>query len=91
MPQVYEAFNTLSKILPELEIGNTDLICEMLAQETDFISFLPDYATKKEIQKQRLSYLDVHDFDIEIWAQLLYHRNKWLSPQMQAFLSIATV
>lgn len=79
------------EILPELEIGNTDLICEMLAQETDFISFLPDYATKKEIQKQRLSYLDVRDFDIEIWAQLLYHRNKWLSPQMQAFLSIATV
>lgn len=28
----------------------------------------------------------MNDFDIEIWKQLLYHRDKWVSPQMESVL-----
>jgi len=73
------------EIQPVLEIGSTDLICSLVEQGNG-ISFLPDYVTEKGIREGRLAYLDVEDFEIEIWKQLLYHRNKWKSPQMEVVL-----
>ena len=58
----------------------------MLEDNISSLSFLPDYATRQFIQEGRLRFVEVNDFDIEIWAQLLYHRDKWISPQMQAFI-----
>ena len=34
----------------------------------------------------RLRYLPVKDFEIEIWKQLLYHRDKWVTPQLESVL-----
>ena len=50
------------------------------------ISFLPDYVTKKRREKGKLVYLKVKNFEIELWKQILYHKNKWLSLQMQAVI-----
>lgn len=76
------------EVLPVFEVGNTELICRMLEENDTAISFLPDYATRQAVQEKKLQYLNVKDFDIEIWAQLLYHRDKWVSPQMQAFIDL---
>lgn len=73
------------EVQPVLEIGRTDIICGLVNQGVG-ISFLPDYVTKKELQAGRMAYLNVEDFEIEIWKQLLYHRNKWVSPQLEAVL-----
>lgn len=73
------------EIHPLLEIGNTDLICSLLEQNLG-ISFLPDYVTAKKIAEGKLVVLDVDDLDIEVWKQLLYHRNKWVSPQMESLI-----
>lgn len=73
------------EVQPILEIGSADLICSLVEQEVG-ISFLPDYVTAKEVEAGRLFYLDVKDFEIEIWKQLLYHRDKWVSPQMELVL-----
>lgn len=73
------------EIRPILEIGRTDLICALVEQGAG-ISFLPDYVTKEAVESGRLFYLEVEDFEIEVWKQLLYHRDKWVSPQMESVL-----
>ena len=50
------------------------------------ISFLPDVVTEKKVAEGTLIYLDIADFEIDIWKQLIYHRNKWISKHFHAFL-----
>lgn len=73
------------EVQPILEIGSTDLICSLVEQDIG-ISLLPDYVTDRAVESGRLFYLDVDDFKIEVWKQLLYHRDKWVSPQMDSVL-----
>ncbi|MBR2937483.1 MAG: LysR family transcriptional regulator [Oscillospiraceae bacterium] len=73
------------EIKPVLEIGRTDIITSIIAQ-SNMISFLPDFVTKPLIDAGALRYLDVQDFQIDIWKQLIYHRNKWISKSLKAFI-----
>ena len=73
------------EIQPVLEIGNTDLICSLLEQNLG-VSLLPDYVTAGRAAEGKLVLLDVEEFEIEVWKQLLYHRNKWVSPQMESVI-----
>ena len=73
------------EIQPILEIGSTGLICSLVEQGVG-ISFLPDYVTAEEVARGRMAYLHVEDFEIVVWKQLLYHRDKWVSPQMESVL-----
>lgn len=65
-------------ITPVLEIGRTDMITSVLTK-SDMISFLPDFVTKPLVDTGVLCYLDIRDMDIDIWKQLIYHKNKWMS------------
>jgi DNA-binding transcriptional LysR family regulator len=73
-------------ITPVLEIGRTDMITRILAK-SDMISYLPDFVTKPFVDAGELCYLDVADMNIEIWKQLIYHKNKWISKSLGAFLA----
>ena len=73
------------EIAPVLEIGRTDMITSLLA-EGDMISFLPDFVTKDLIDSGKLCYLDVKDIHVEIWKQLIYHKNKWISKSLKTFI-----
>lgn len=73
------------EIQPVLEIGSADLICSLVEQGAG-ISFLPDYVTAEKVKDGRLAHLNVDDFDVEVWKQLLYHRDKWVSPQMDSVM-----
>lgn len=73
------------ELTPVLEIGNTGRICSLVEQGAG-LSFLPDYVTKQEVEEGRLAYLSVDGFEVEVWKQLLYHRDKWVSPQMELVL-----
>ena len=73
------------EITPVLEIGRTDIITSILAKG-DMISFLPDFVTKKLIESGELCYLDVCDMEIEIWKQLIYHKNKWMSKSLKTVI-----
>ena len=72
-------------ITPVLEIGRTDIITSLLTQ-SDMISFLPDFVTKPFVDAGDLCYLDVCDMNIEIWKQLIYHKNKWMSKSLKTVL-----
>ena len=72
-------------ITPVLEIGRTDMITSLLAK-SDMISFLPDFVTKPLVDSGELCYLDVCDVHIEIWKQLIYHKNKWMSKSLKTVI-----
>lgn len=67
---------------PFLEIGNTDLICHLVGQNMG-ISFLPDFATEKYVKGGKLKRISVGDFSTRIWIQMLYRRDKWITPEMK--------
>ena len=73
------------EITPVLEIGRTDIITSVLA-ENDMISYLPDFVTEPLIASGKLCYLDVCDLNIDVWKQLIYHKNKWMSKSMKLFI-----
>lgn len=73
------------EIHPVLEIGRTDIITKMIS-ESNMISFLPDFVTQKQVASGELCYLDVCDLKIDIWKQLIYHKNKWLSKSLKTFI-----
>lgn len=73
------------EVQPILEIGSADLICSLVEQGVG-ISLLPDYVTDAAVQSGRMRYLPVEGFEIEVWKQLLYHRDKWISPQVESVL-----
>ena len=73
------------EITPVLEIGRTDMITSILTQ-SNMISFLPDFATKHLVDAGVLRYLDICDVDVEIWKQLIYHKNKWLSKSLKTVI-----
>jgi len=73
------------EITPILEIGRTDIITSLIAQG-NMISFLPDFVTKEMIESGNLCYLDICDMNIDIWKQLIYHKNKWLSKSLKIYI-----
>lgn len=73
------------EIQPVLEVGSARQICSLVEQGVG-ISFLPDYVTAREVEAGRMVYLDVWNFEIDVWKQLLYHRDKWVSPQMETVM-----
>lgn len=73
------------EILPILEIGRTDIILNMLESGIG-ISFLPEFVTRNKVDEGKLVYLKVKDVEVDIWKQLLYHKNKWIGAAMKALI-----
>lgn len=73
------------EVRPVLEIGSADLLCRLVEKGCG-VSFLPYYVTQKKIEEGKIQVLKVKNFEIELWKQTLYHKNKWVSLQMQAVI-----
>jgi DNA-binding transcriptional LysR family regulator len=72
-------------IQPTLEISRTDIITTLLETGTT-VSFLPDFITRRKVEEGKLVYLNVPGMELDIWQQLIYHRHKWVSRALKAFL-----
>ncbi len=79
------------ELLPVLEVGRTDIITELLCYNADKISYLPDFVTKSKVENGELVYLDVTDVETDIWKQLIYHKNKWVSNSLKALIDFIKV
>lgn len=77
------------EITPVLEIGRTDIITTTVAN-SNMISYLPDFVTRDLVDCGRLCYLDVCDVHLDIWKQLIYHKNKWMSKSLKAVIDYIT-
>ncbi len=73
------------EINPVLEIGRTDLICDMVAADMG-ISFLPDFVTEEAVRSGKIMRIPVKGYGIDVWKQLIYRKEKWLSMQMKAII-----
>lgn len=73
------------EIAPVLEIGRTDIITHIL-EEGSAVSFLPDFVARDKVESGKLVRLDVSDFSIDVWQQMIYHRNKWISEALDTFI-----
>lgn len=73
------------EIIPQLEIDNPTQICEIL-KKTQAISFLPDFITAEDIARGELVFLPVENGTVDVWTQILIHKNKWSSPALTALI-----
>lgn len=75
------------EINPLFVIDNTSAIIKLLKKGIG-VSFLPEYAVRESIQNNELATIDVVDCPIQIWGQLFYHKNKFVTPQMEHFIEL---
>lgn len=78
-----------AELHPFLETGNTGVITKLLLQNHG-VSFLPEFVVRDFIRDGRLSALDTTCPEIRMYSQLVYHRNKCITPQMERFLELMT-
>ena len=74
------------EVRPVLETARADLICGLVGQNMG-VSFLPDYVTDADVRCGRMVRLEPENFHVTVWKQVLYRRDKWLSPQMKAVIA----
>ena len=79
LDQVLEAHQL--SIKPYLELGSAALLCQMVERGLG-LSFLPEYIVRD-------ARLNVPDCTVTMRRQLFYHKDKWLTPQMKAFMELA--
>jgi len=73
------------EIKPILEIGNADLLAD-LAEQGAGITVLPDFIVRERVEQGCLVRLQVQDMELEIWKQMIYHRRKWMSKQLDCVI-----
>ena len=73
------------EVRPVLETARADIICGLTVQNMG-IGFLPDYVTEADVRSGHLIRLPVEDIRVTVWKQIIYRRDKWLSPQMKAMI-----
>ena len=85
--RILEEFMTRENLSlePIMEIGRTDVIVAMLEKGVG-VSFLPDFVTRKKVEEGTLMYLNVKGVRAQIWKQLIYHKNKWVTKSLKALI-----
>ncbi|MCR4955056.1 MAG: LysR family transcriptional regulator [Lachnospiraceae bacterium] len=80
------------EVNPFLSIGNTEFIVRYLL-DREVVSFLPVFTVKEEMDKGNIVGITVEDFvdgshPSTMYRQLLYRKDKWVNPQMKAFIDV---
>ncbi len=75
------------EVTPFLELGNTEVIARLVAGGQG-LSLLPEFVVREQLRSGNIVRLPVVDFTAALWRQLLYHKGKWISPAMQAFIDL---
>ena len=78
------------EIKPVLEIGRTDLISDLVSAGSG-VSFLPDFVTEEAVKKGSIVRLSAKGYDIDIWKQLIYRKDKWMTLPMNAIIEHLSV
>ncbi|MFS0724272.1 LysR family transcriptional regulator [Paenibacillus sp. 1P07SE] len=53
------------------------------------IAFLPEIAVASELERGQLAALPLDFSDLQVTTQMLWHKEKWLSPAIEAFMQTA--
>lgn len=74
-------------IEPILEIGNTETIIKLLTKGMG-ISFLPRFTVAEQLKNGELIELRTDLPQVQMHHQLVYHRGKWVTKQMEVFIRL---
>ena len=74
-------------IRPFFETRNPDVIIELI-KENRVLSFLPHYAVEESLKNGSLRLLKVRDFEMQMYRQLFYHKDKWITEEMKNFIAL---
>lgn len=83
----YTARHGLS-VRPFMEISSTQYILQAVT-EMKCVSLLPHYVVNDAVEKGLLCRLNVEGFSPEMYSQLFYQRDKWVTREMEEFICIA--
>lgn len=75
------------KIHPVMELSNTETIMHLVEKNVG-LSFVPLFSAEPFIHNKTVSLVPVDVPLLEMQLQLFYHKKKWITPQMKAFLNI---
>lgn len=73
-------------IEPFLELESDILALRLISESPKYLSVLPRYTIQRSIHEEHLAIIPVEDCEMRQWRQLLYHKNKVLTPQIQGML-----
>lgn len=71
---------------PFLELESDTLALRLIRENPEYLSVLPFYTVEMSIHKDNLAIVPVSDCQMRQWRQVLYHRNKVITPQIQGML-----
>lgn len=69
----------------DIEIGSNAAVLAMLVRGKGR-AFLPLFMIEEHLANGSLSMIDTADIDSGMYSQLLYSENRWINPQMKAFI-----
>ena len=75
-------------IRPFFETRNPEVIIELI-KENRALSFLPRYAVEESLKDGSLRLLKVRDFEMQMYRQLFYHKDKWITEEMNNFIALS--
>lgn len=86
--EVFQNYLQGQKFYPTnvLETGSVEVIKKYI-QYGMGISYLPLYAVQEDARQGKLR-IQQHDSPVEFYTQVIFHKNKWLSPAVQAFVNM---
>lgn len=70
-----------------IETGNVQAIKQLILSGMG-ITFLPQTAVEEELQQKRLVRLSWEGPEFRIFTQVMYHRTKWMSAALKAFIDL---
>ena len=77
-------------IQPFLELEDDVLILRLISENPTYLSVLPRYTVSRSIHEKELAIIPVADCTMHKWRQVVYHKNKVITPQIQGMLDTIT-
>ena len=77
-------------VQPFLELDSDVIALRLVATNPEYMTILPRFTLLRSKNADRLTALDVADFRLYQWRQLLHHKNKVITPQLQGMLDTIT-
>ena len=72
-------------ITPVIEFANPETVIQLVERKIG-LSFLPYFCAEEKIKSGKLFPLETVAPRIYMYNQIFYHRDKWVTPQMEALL-----
>ena len=75
------------ELRPALEMANPDVLVNLVAH-SDGVAYFPGFIVENRIREGKLAVIPCDAKPEPVWSQLVYHKDKLLTPQMKIFMDV---